>query len=352
MHNRWIARGRLFAAGAVLVAVVCSTSVAFAFTDIGGLADLPPQNTQRAMSLPSGELLVGPFSTSDHVVYKFLFEAGVRVDLTLSHGSGSFGISVFPEGTASVIGGDALAYTGFGESQRILGFTAPYSGIYYVDVNASPVGSSGNFNLSYSSRLGTDLVLDPVKNIAFGGTAKIAGHVTGEAPGDVLDGDVLLSYSFDGLSYHPKASQPLVDGAFEFSVNPQEKWYFKVQYLGNGVYDPSADKGAVSTPSFLSKVAARRYATRSYALSGTLGTALVMDTTVAAPVRVYLWRYVSGHWKAAGYRAAGASGKAGLIAAYSTKYKFPYAGKWRMQAYHSDAAHLATRSVYTYLTVK
>jgi len=125
--------------------------------------------------------------------------------------------------------------------------------------------------------------------------------------------------------------------------------YYKVQYLGSSDFNASADKGTISTTARLSGASAKRYATRSYALSGTLNPGL-QEGSPAAAVRVYLWRYVSGHWKAAGYRTAKASGAD--VAKYSTNYKFPYAGKWRMRAYHSDSDHLPTWSGYTYVTVK
>ncbi|HEY5549405.1 MAG TPA: hypothetical protein VIL17_07425 [Coriobacteriia bacterium] len=297
-----------------------------------------------------GELLVGLKSTSDHAVHKFLFLAGSTINLTLVGGT-QRGINVFSEGSASVIGGVPLFTTGTGSAPRALVFVAPYSGLYYVDSYTSPVGTSDNYALNLSQRVPSDLIIDPVGNITFGTTVNITGRVTGALVGEPLTGDVVLSYSPNGVDYSPLASRALVGGAFAFSdLHPYQKWYYKVQYLGSSAYNPSGDKATIGTTALLSGVTAKRYATRSYALSGSLRPGLG-DGSAAATVRVYLWRYVGGHWKAAGYRTAKASGPS-PAAAYSIKYKFPKKGTWRMRAYHSDADHLPTWGAYTKLTVK
>lgn len=347
MKNSWFERCRLLAVGAVLVAVLCGTSVAFAFTDIPALPGYP-ENIFRSMEF-RGELLTGASSTSDHVVRGFFFFAGEGVDLSLVGQGSQIGMSVFPKDAISVIGSVPYTATGVGASPRALSFIAPYSGFYYVDVYA--VSTSGNYVLTLVTRIHTDLTVAPVGNLSFGNACTVSGTMTGAALGEPIEGDVVLSGSLDGIVYHPVASQPLTDGAFAFdALVPLQTTYYKVQYLGNSKYNPSGDKIVVRTTASLSKVSARRYGTRSYTLSGLLRPG-INDGDPAATVRVYLWRYTSGRWKAAGYRTAKAAGVGGS-STYSTKYKFPYAGKWRLQAYHSDAGHLTTRGLYSYLTVK
>jgi len=348
MENRLFTRCRLFAAVAVLATVVCATSVAFAFTDIPGLSN--PEVLLRNTDF-QGQLFGGT-SDQNHAVRMLFLSAGDTIDLEVDGSVGTeLGISVFTDEALSVLSSEPYDSTGTGASPRTLTFVPPYTGIYYVDAYTSQGGTSGIYALRVTQRrVSTDLTVMPVANLTYGSTTQIMGFVIGGFEGEVPAGDVVLSYSFDGLFYMPLRSQALNDGGFEFDdISPLQKMYYKVQYLGSSDFNASADKGTISTTARLSGVSAKRYATRSYALAGTLNPGL-QEGSPAAAVRVYLWRYVSGHWKAAGYRTAKASGAD--VAKYSTNYKFPYAGKWRMRAYHSDSDHLPTWSGYTYVTVK
>jgi hypothetical protein len=171
----------------------------------------------------------------------------------------------------------------------------------------------------------------------------------GETPG----GDVLLSISLDGRNYVPIAStETTTGGVFEFrDIGVDRNLYYLVQYEGTDSFVPSASHMFVRSTAWLSGVSALRYGTRSYTLSGTLKSQHVAGTSA---VRIYLWKYSSGKYKAMGYRTAKASDLIGDpdSSRFATNYKFPSTGKWRMQAYHSDSDHLTTRSGYTYVTVR
>jgi hypothetical protein len=123
--------------------------------------------------------------------------------------------------------------------------------------------------------------------------------------------------------------------------------HYLAQYGGTDFYNPSSSSMTVGMLAYLTSPSAKRNATRTYTMTGGLGS-----WHAAGPaVQIYLWRYVGGKWKAAGCRTASVAGYF-VLQLYSAKYKFPAAGKWRLQAYHSDASHAPTRSAYTYLTVK
>jgi|GEM_PF-6691476 len=71
------------------------------------------------------------------------------------------------------------------------------------------------------------------------------------------------------------------------------------------------------------------------------------------PVRIYKYRYVSGHWRSYGYVNAKASNYFSYTK-YSVKMRLAYKGKWRLRAYApADSKHLARwSSAYDYVTVK
>jgi hypothetical protein len=73
----------------------------------------------------------------------------------------------------------------------------------------------------------------------------------------------------------------------------------------------------------------------------------------SSPVRIYTYRYVSGHWKAYG----SVSAKAADYLTYtrcSAQVKLATKGAWRLRAFApADSAHLAAwSSGYRYVTVK
>jgi hypothetical protein len=71
------------------------------------------------------------------------------------------------------------------------------------------------------------------------------------------------------------------------------------------------------------------------------------------PIRIYKYRYVSGHWKSYGYTLAKATNRYDY-SKYSRSIKLPYHGRWRLRAYApADSGHIATwSSGYDYVTVK
>jgi hypothetical protein len=71
------------------------------------------------------------------------------------------------------------------------------------------------------------------------------------------------------------------------------------------------------------------------------------------PVRIYRYRYVSGHWRSYGYVSAVVVNDAAGDTEYSRSIKLPYRGKWRLRAYApGDIVHTAEwSSGYDYVTV-
>jgi len=392
MRGRTIHCGRTLAAGLALAVVLGGASTAFAATGTRKLVS-PPTASKSASSYavrsaPGGKLvypigndlsnateldLAGRLTTVNgsvttnaselDEVYSVYLLAGETVDLSMTAGgSTDFGLAVFDD-TATDVWDYALAsvapyyYGGPDTYPAALSFKASYSGYYYLDVytwteDNGDNGGSGAYTMDVSvTRAATVVQLDAAPNIAYGGTTTISGKVTGRVAFDETPaGEVLLSISYDGVMYIPWRAVSL-DSAGHFSfagLSPLAKVYYLAHYEGTTTFTSSAAHTTVNTTARLSGVSSKRYGTRSYTLSGTISPRHVAGTS---PVRIYLWKYVRGHYKAMGYRTAKASDLS-YYSKFATNYKFPTTGKWRMQAYHSDADHLTTRGGYTYVTVK
>jgi len=302
------------------------------------------------------------WAEDDVLAAYFLAGEVVTINLDADGNSTDFGLALFGPDALDVGTDDALElvhpyFYGGPEAYplTITSFQVPKSGYYYfnpytwIDESAAN-GGSGSYSLSVTvEQPGTWIDITPVPTLAYQSAAITAGRVHSRVDGGIT-GWAWLMGSDDGVHFEPMDAQQLTDGGDFWFEAPQNsvKMYYVVEYDGNEYYNPSSSHITVNMLAYLTKPAASRYGTRSYRLTGDLGSWHVAGSSA---VRIYLWRYVSGHWKAAGYRSAKVAAYA-VRSKYSASYKFPYTGKWRMQAYHSDANHATTRSGYTYFTVK
>lgn len=126
---------------------------------------------------------------------------------------------------------------------------------------------------------------------------------------------------------------------------------YRAYFSGSGSY-LSSESGqvAVSPKAYLSTPVAptTMYKTRYYSVYGYIKPAHTVGTY---PVRIYKQRYVSGRWVSYGYVNAKASAYSGYTK-YTGSVKLPYAGRWRLRAYHADSLHAANYSSYRYVTVR
>jgi hypothetical protein len=78
-----------------------------------------------------------------------------------------------------------------------------------------------------------------------------------------------------------------------------------------------------------------------------------LHTAGTRPVRIYKYRYVSGHWRSYGYVTAKASNYS-YYTKYTASVKLSQHGRWRLRAYHpADAGQPAKwSSGYDYVTAK
>jgi len=163
---------------------------------------------------------------------------------------------------------------------------------------------------------------------------------------DARSGVAHTYYTLNGLP-QTEGSVVAVGGANTYTLT-----YWSVDVAGNAetphtvTFTISLPKATVYTPHAPSTMSHSRY----YTIYGYLKP---RHTSGSYPVRIYKYRYVSGHWKSYGYTAAKASNYYSYTK-YSRSIKLPYKGRWKVRAYApADSGHLATwSSGYDYITVK
>lgn len=311
-------------------------------------------------------------SVAENDVLRMYFKAGELVTFNLTGASdtdfglalwGPDNITVYPDDMGEALADIPPYYYGGPDTypSTIQSYFIPKSGYYYInpytwiDFNdpdvANPAnGGSGAYTLTATiERAYTSVEIDPVSTLQFMSAATISGHVNTRVPGGVA-GTVWLMGSNDGVHFEAMDAQDLgAGGTFSFDVpDNTTTMHYMVEYDGAEGFNPSSARITVNMLALLTNPTASRYGTRSYRMSGYLGS---WHAAGSSAVRIYIWRYVNSKWKAYGYRTA-KLGDGGLLSKFTASYKFPYAGKWRMQAYHSDATHATTKSGYVTFTVK
>lgn len=188
--------------------------------------------------------------------------------------------------------------------------------------------------------------------VNYGGSVTVYGVPTAEGGGVLGSGAVTLwtkPYGSNTWSQKTTATWDPANQRYAASTALTIGTYVQMRYAGDSTYQPSDSSGTlfvrarakVGNPVAPSTV----YRNRRFTTYGSLSPAHAVGTTV----RVYKYRYVSGVWKAYGYVNA----KTVSASKYSISMTLPYAGRWRLRAYHSDGGHYATYSSgYDYVTVK
>lgn len=142
------------------------------------------------------------------------------------------------------------------------------------------------------------------------------------------------------------------DGRFSISLTPESAISYRAAFVGSGDLLSSLStsvrvlpRAGLSVP----RAAGVVYRGVTVRYSGMIYPG---HAPGSRPVRIYRYRYVSGTWKSYGYVSATAAGT-GSGSVYSAAFALPYAGTWRLRAYHpADAGHAASWSGYSTMVVK
>lgn len=290
--------------------------------------------------------------TNPNDVGYFSLRAGETVRITAN--DPALGLELYDDSVTSLTATDVdTADPGNSPVARLsagaLTYTATQSGDF--DLRVVGNGFGGTYAASVDvTRVATFMTLTTAAtSVPFGADSEILGTVWNMRGTDLVPntpaGVVTLSYSTDGVTFWPFATQQLGQGGdFDF-VLPNlalQKTWWNVVYAGGDAFGPTASTMVVNTYAKLTASSPVRVGTRTYNLSGTLAPGHAAGTR---PVRIYLYRKVGRVYKAAGSVLAKASDLADAsidASRYAVKYRFPHAGLWRMRAFHADAGHLAT----------
>jgi L,D-peptidoglycan transpeptidase YkuD (ErfK/YbiS/YcfS/YnhG family) len=192
--------------------------------------------------------------------------------------------------------------------------------------------------------------------VEYGGSAVVSGDLTTDGAG-VAGGTLDVSSSTDGLSWAGMAGAVTdASGHFSLEVTPDAAYgrtTFRVMYAGSDMLQPATAQVTVGSRAALTAPPAPRTVGRGsrFAVSGLLRPRHLAGT---AAVTISCYRRESGVWVLSKTVSTGLVDQADQPDAslYSAAVSLPLAGKWRLRAYHADAAHDATWSaVSTIVTV-
>lgn len=190
------------------------------------------------------------------------------------------------------------------------------------------------------------------KTLSYGGIGTVSGtlKVLGEP---LSNTQVILRSGTSSTTLKDTTARATTNslGQFSFAVKPSIKTYYQVRAPQTATHAGSSSGTIAFTPKvYLTRPYAPLTARRSTAFTsyGYLKPKHAADTY---PARIYLYRYVNGSWRYYRYVNAKAS-TVSSYTQYSASVRLPYAGKWRIRAYHADGGHAATWSTYRYVTVR
>jgi photosystem II stability/assembly factor-like uncharacterized protein len=193
----------------------------------------------------------------------------------------------------------------------------------------------------------------------YGAYTTVSGYLkSGTAP---VAGQQIILQTYNGKAYVDTSLRATTSatGSFSFRVRTYNAAYYKPRFAGNATWSPSATSSYVRiTPkaSVTNPVApTTMYRNRKANVYGYVSPA--HSAGISNFVRLYFYRYQKLSNGKYGYvlrktvyaKSYWASGKSKyLVSTY-----LPYAGRWRVRAYHADATHAASWSPgYDYITVR
>ena len=178
-------------------------------------------------------------------------------------------------------------------------------------------------------------------------------------------GLVVLDRSYDGGAHYANSGLVPIEvlgspGRYQVSVSAiTTRTWFRLRFVGTSTNAPAMSRWVNVFPrAYLTTpyASSTLYHTRSYTMYGYLKP---RHASGGYPVRLYAYRWekvngvytwklrVSVSAKAANYTSLGST-----YTKYSASVRLPYAGRWRIRVYHSDAGHYPTYTSYRVVTVK
>ena len=325
----------------------------------------------------------------DSAVYSVYLEAGDALFAGVITGDYVFNLEVYAP-TATDIW-DAIPVEWMPSLLGDINYVAPTSGTYYLHIWAPPAeggdpAAVGTANLwagamkktsvglttSYLTSTGTKTTTASSLIVGFDTFCMFDGVLNAVAGPVPYEGISVLRQFPGGKVTKIATAWTFNDGTFGYIPIPvtgvRRKVTYTFQYGGSDPESQTAEglgfsyasvtitpRPLITTPASASTVTHKK----TFTMSGFL---LPRHTSGSYPVKLYCYRNERGVWRlrktvnARAYNSTYMNYNMGYYQEPATKYSasvaLPYAGKWRIRAYHGDADHYGTYTSYKLVTAK
>ena len=197
------------------------------------------------------------------------------------------------------------------------------------------------------------LTLSAPSIIGYGASATLSGKLSADTGAAMAGRSLTVEAAAIGSSTWRALGtvKTTSSGTYAYSVKPALKTTYRVRFFGDATFAPRSASRAVTPRAYMGTPVAPSSAYHAKAFA-TYGYLKPRHTSGSYPVRIYKYRLVRGKWKSYGYVNARAYNYSSYTK-FSVGMKLPYAGKWRLRAYHADSGHAARwSSGYDYVTVR
>ena len=229
-----------------------------------------------------------------------------------------------------------------------------YNGLLKVTATSvTNPAASATTNVYLRFDLPVALTMSVPSALGYGESATISGKLT-DSKGVPLGGRQLVieAKAFDATAWRPmRTTVTNASGGYSFSDAPAVTTTYRATWAGDYRYAAASASKAITPKAWMGDPVAPSTAKHGVAFK-TYGYLKPKHAAGDYPVRIYKERKVSGRWKSYGYVKAKASDYSSYTK-YSASVRLPYAGSWRLRAYHADSGHGQTWSgKYDYVKVK
>lgn len=235
------------------------------------------------------------------------------------------------------------------------GYTPTFVAVGSHELDYYAVDAAGNselvHNITFDGPVATTMAMSASAKTVYYGDTTVSGSLKAAGVG-VGGKTVKLEYSTDGATWRSSTltAKTTTSGTYSFTVRPYGKTWYRARFLGDLFHAPQVSGNTV----FTVKAVMTAPSSRAYAYVGrtftSTGYLKPRHSYGSKPVTVRCYHYESGAWVLRRAYAA----RVVNIYSYSKYYasvSLPMRGRWKLVAYHADAAHAPSTSPARVVTV-
>lgn len=282
-----------------------------------------------------------PVTTSD-VQVSYVSAATINFSATDAGGSGVAGTYYILDGGPQIAG-----------ASLVVSAPGNHTVEYWSVDNAGNAEPCKSATFSVGIALPTSLTaVVSATTVSYGGVAMFTGNLVSTS--GLADKPVVLQRSADNRTWTNTTVTGVTDalGAYSLAVKSTSRTYYRVVFVGTSDLVPAASGVLAVKPRVsLTRPTAPKSIARNRAFTS-YGYLKPRHKAGTYPVKIKAYRYQGGKWVLRKTVSAKASNYSSYTK-YTKRFSLPYAGKWRVRAYHAtDSLNASTNSTYGYLTVK